>query len=251
MSDFNQFLFAQVNNDYSRADLPDGRPLGNNFVTLLRYGHAQGLEIFIDARRLDHALGKSLTYRGTHVSISAATNRGMGEPKMRIWSCCLAAIIFLSGCGLIAPEYALKNPPTFTDYSSLPAAMQYAQRVSAEIDSIEVETTFLREGTNFALFGTAISAAAVATFSASRDAIVGLGLGGAGLLGYQYETGVNSKQTILDNARAAITCAEESAEIMSEQNPGAIAPAPPIFAPAVVGAGAPVPAVPVPVAAPA
>ena len=143
---------------------------------------------------------------------------------------CVAFTLLLQGCcGLIAPERELNHRPTPANYTAvgnetaLANALAYADGVSASMDSLETTVSNVRTISNLALLGATLGAASVAAFTTLRDPITGLGLGGAGILGLEYEFGYSARQSIYDNARAAIACAEQSAQIMDEQDPGAIA----------------------------
>jgi hypothetical protein len=147
----------------------------------------------------------------------------MSSPNTRVLRALPVLLSFgIAGC-LFVPEASLNTPPPRlpagqTQYT-IEQAQVYADTVEGEINSLDVQASALKTSTNLAALGTGAAGVAAAAFKASRDLILGLGIGSAGALSLQYASAVNSKQTILDNARLAIGCAERTAQLMARQTP--------------------------------
>lgn len=153
------------------------------------------------------------------------------------------AIFFCQGCALFVPHWSLRHTPTAANYATLADAQNYAATVADKIDSLNTDVSIIKTSTNMLLIGTGMGTVAAAALRGSRDLLIGLGLASGGILTFQYGSGINAKQAILDDARIAIACAEETALKMSEHkaevfSSGASAPSAALaLAPAAVTAG--------------
>jgi len=132
----------------------------------------------------------------------------------------VVALFVFQGCALFAPNLSLRHPPTAADSATMAAAQEYAATVSNKMADLNAQLQIVKTSTNMLLIGTAMGGVGAAALQGSRDLLIGLGLGSAGILVFQYGTGMTTKQSILDDAQIAIACAETTAIKISQQKSG-------------------------------
>jgi hypothetical protein len=126
------------------------------------------------------------------------------------------AIFVCQGCAVFVPQWKLRHAPTGANYATLADAQNYAATVADSIDSLNTELSIAKTTSNLLLMGTGMGTVAAAALRGSRDLLIGLGLASGGILTFQYASGISGKQAILDDARIAIACAQETALKISQ-----------------------------------
>ena len=146
---------------------------------------------------------------------------------MKLWSCrgsapmgAVGLAVFascLNGCLLLSPEAAPGyngkgfRDPEYTDYASIDSAISWANDVRSQLRELKIEADVDRRLVNYGVVGVGLAAVGAAAFNASKNAIVGLALGTAGLNTIDYITDVPFQEQTIGDGLNAIDCIQSSA----------------------------------------
>ena len=121
--------------------------------------------------------------------------------------------LFLDGCLFFSPESApyYLGDPTESNYNTLSSAILWANGARSQLHELKNEADVGARLTNYGIAGLTFANVGVAAFQATKDLIVGLGVGAAGLTVVQYVTDTPFEERAISDGLKAIDCLQETA----------------------------------------